>query len=1263
MQMSTSDEQAADGFRTPPRASKSSKNSAKKQPLADTGAEGVIDSTTPTSSHDGTLRSLKVPSLKDQNSMTNSLDHSVDTGVGTPESTAYFRQQNHPPESFISDSLVFDSSMPSPIAASPTSSSPQENNNPPMHNVPMRKMNTANLADDSILMDLSESEDEIIIRAHSDAAGTTKNDSADNPREKEFPRYSTFESEYNAEQSADDEMTDRQPNQAKNSAIPEATVKRQHQRRRSGDAAAAALATGGSDWVGMKMDNIPMPEKGPHDDEDDDENEEDAKDTYDQEEPIPQQWPAHQPPILDASRAQLNQQPVQQFIPPPPSMHTPSSSIPGFNPPPSFPYNAHFHGYPPPHPPPMNHFHASEFHPQPPPLAHHASMRDMYAHTHHQPYGFFSHSMSEIPQWQGENVEQRRRSWGHTRQSSLRSIHSTMSDQASHQSDVASKHSHSTRGSAAVVDGDEGSQFDESSENSSEREDEFDSDHPMPVKQNQLLGSNNLFDSNQLDRAEHDMEDRSFRGAYQNVVRSRNVKPGLSSPFSKIGKKTDTDWTTSRKSFFPQTSLADEGGENYPTFICPKCKTRQRTFFSVLDAPKQLEGPTGYLAFYFVLYVTASLFIFGLEEGWAPLDCIYFAVISLTTAGLGDYVPTTDSNKIICSIFIYFGVACIGLLLGSYIAGMLDDKAYTDAKRKQAEACPNCARIDALKQSAARRSAFPTPHPPQSDSSASDQEQVIAQARHFSSEHIGMPVPEERREGIASYKPIHRHSASSDKNGEATRKLSWADQSLGDLPVESPPPAPTIPPPIQTNPGTFYQSPPVVPSPSQANILGSPLTREILGRQSHTRHASFDIGQKNVFNPDGTSNVPQSYVQSTGGTPFRTPQPERASEMDEENPFRMHHKSNSARFETQASHVSTRSASSHHSFANMTSDLGDHPDDDSSSVSTVDMIVDERLYRIKATRYVFMTLQEALGNSLVILAVGCVGFYLIENFTLVDSWYFTTVLLTTTGYGDIVPVTHGGKLFATIYLLVGGTILLNNMSMISMIPLELRKRRIERAVLTQFGDSLDDDALKELATGPLIQRLSLTAVRSDGLAECTREMFALAMLVRLGKVSEDDIKQTFAAFRRLDHNDEGVLNSKSIISGMINRRRSTVGLSQLGRRPTMHHPRSTESDNMMRGFFMGRRGSVHVQTAHGGYQFTSTPTAQPNEGSALLSQTTPTTYMASPQISPHAQQVSPSHPQAIYPPQQYLHAQPMHPPHMMSPQIQEHSETPLGSSY
>ena len=158
-----------------------------------------------------------------------------------------------------------------------------------------------------------------------------------------------------------------------------------------------------------------------------------------------------------------------------------------------------------------------------------------------------------------------------------------------------------------------------------------------------------------------------------------------------------------------------------------------------------------------------------------------------------------------------------------------------------------------------------------------------------------------------------------------------------------------------------------------------------------------------------------------------------------------------------------------------------------------------------------------------------------------DCSQFT--VLQTVGYGDLVPYTKGGKLFATIYILVAGTILLNNMSMISMIPLELRRRRLEKAVLTQFGDSLDDNALRELATGPLIRKLNLAT--NNALDECTREMFCLAMLVRLGKVTEEDIKLTFAAFKKLDVNDENVLNSRAIIAGMIQRHRSRLDLAGL----------------------------------------------------------------------------------------------------------------------
>lgn len=171
-----------------------------------------------------------------------------------------------------------------------------------------------------------------------------------------------------------------------------------------------------------------------------------------------------------------------------------------------------------------------------------------------------------------------------------------------------------------------------------------------------------------------------------------------------------------------------------------------------------------------------------------------------------------------------------------------------------------------------------------------------------------------------------------------------------------------------------------------------------------------------------------------------------------------------------------------------------------------------------------------------------------------------------------------------------------------MIPLELRRRRIERAILTQFGDHLDDAALRELAMGPVIQRLRLSANRTDGLDECTREMFSLAMLVRLGKVTEQDIRETFASFRHLDVNNEGVLNSKSIIAGMIaKQRRTNTNLQPTPPPPPpIPHQHFEVSENDKTGYWLGSKGSLHVATSENNYHVQNTFSAANDERSSLL---------------------------------------------------------------
>lgn len=94
------------------------------------------------------------------------------------------------------------------------------------------------------------------------------------------------------------------------------------------------------------------------------------------------------------------------------------------------------------------------------------------------------------------------------------------------------------------------------------------------------------------------------------------------SPFTDLRKRFAK---SDRRRFLPSSGIDENDDEKYPTFVCPVCQTRQREFFTVSNAPRQFESASGYIAFYFGIYVIAALYIFGLQEGWGKLDCIYFA--------------------------------------------------------------------------------------------------------------------------------------------------------------------------------------------------------------------------------------------------------------------------------------------------------------------------------------------------------------------------------------------------------------------------------------------------------------------------------------------------------------------------------------------------------------------------------------------------------------------------------------------------------------
>jgi voltage-gated potassium channel len=80
--------------------------------------------------------------------------------------------------------------------------------------------------------------------------------------------------------------------------------------------------------------------------------------------------------------------------------------------------------------------------------------------------------------------------------------------------------------------------------------------------------------------------------------------------------------------------------------------------------------------------------------------------------------------------------------------------------------------------------------------------------------------------------------------------------------------------------------------------------------------------------------------------------------------------------------------------------------------------------------------------------IGIIGFMLMEGLNLVDSFYMTVITISTVGFREVQPLSQGGKVFTTFYILINVGIFLYAVSVISQYIFEGEFRKVFKNVIS-----------------------------------------------------------------------------------------------------------------------------------------------------------------------------------------------------------------------
>ena len=87
-----------------------------------------------------------------------------------------------------------------------------------------------------------------------------------------------------------------------------------------------------------------------------------------------------------------------------------------------------------------------------------------------------------------------------------------------------------------------------------------------------------------------------------------------------------------------------------------------------------------------VSLLAGSTFYYWRAEGWSAIDALYFSVMTMSTVGYGDLVPTTQLSKIFTIIFTFLSIGIFVAWITKIVAVTMEQNKKTLARIKSAVA-------------------------------------------------------------------------------------------------------------------------------------------------------------------------------------------------------------------------------------------------------------------------------------------------------------------------------------------------------------------------------------------------------------------------------------------------------------------------------------------------------------------------------------------------------------------------------------------------